>query len=86
MAACDILHGVVVLVVSHAAGAVNDKAALSQKLQSLGARVAARLSKGVSHVVFRRRPHATPQQREEEDCDLRSLYARAAKVCTASVL
>ena len=80
MAGCGILEGVVVLVVSHAAGAVNDKAALTQKLESLGGRVVARFSKEVSHVVFRRSTHASPQEREEEDCDLRSLYARAAKV------
>jgi hypothetical protein len=81
------LEGVTVLIVSYAS-ALNDKAALTLKLESLGARVAARFSKEVSHVVFRRRPQASPAEREEEDCDLRSLYQRAAKValCTKVTL
>ena len=74
------LEGVVAFVLSHAAGALDDKAALTQKLESLGARIAARFSREVSHVVFRRKAQATPAEKEEEECDLRSLFTRAAKV------
>ena len=77
------LEGVVVFILSHAAGALDDKAALTQKLETQSARVAARFSREVSHVVFRRKAQATAAEKEAEDNDLRSLFTRAAKVCMA---
>lgn len=76
-----ILSDVVALVVCCTAqGSVDDKKALTRKLESLGAVVNARFGKGVTHVVFRRSPHASSGQKQDDDEELRGLYAKAEKV------
>ena len=74
------LTGVVAHIVSHAVGVVNDKAALTQRLTSMGAAVASRFSGLVTHVIFRRKPQATKEERLAEDQALWELYARIDKV------
>ena len=74
------LTGVVAHIVSHAVGVVNDKAALTQRLTSMGANVASRFSGLVTHVIFRRKPQATKEERLAEDQALWELYARIDKV------
>ncbi|BDA45519.1 probable microcephalin at C-terminar half [Coccomyxa sp. Obi] len=75
-----ILSDVVALVVCTAQGSVDDKKALTRKLESLGAVVNARFGKGVTHVVCRRSiPHASPGQKQNDDEELRGLYAKAEK-------
>lgn len=76
-----ILSDVVALVVCCTAqGSVDDKKALTRKLESLGAVVNARFGKGVTHVVFRRSPHAPSGQKQNDDEELRGLCAKAEKV------
>lgn len=75
MAELDILDGVVAYVYGDAAGGV------STKLRQLGASIAARLSKDVSHVVFHRSLEPTPEARVAEDAELRALFEKGNKVC-----
>lgn len=56
--------------------------AVLAKLKGLGARVAARLSKDVTHIIFQRKLQATLAERTAEDADLRSIYDKVAKVET----
>ena len=74
------LKGVVALIVSHSNSVVNDKAALTLRLTGMGATVASRFSGLVTHIIFRRKPHATEDNRFEEDQALFDLYARIDKV------
>ena len=74
------LNGVVALIVSHADGVVNDKAALTQRLTAMGASVAGRFSGLVTHIIFRRKPQATPEERLAEGQALWELCARIDKV------
>ena len=76
-AACDILDGVVAFVCGDAAGGV------ATKLRQLGASIAARLSKDVTHVVFHRSLEPSPEAREAEDAELRALFEKGNKVCGA---
>ncbi|CAL8470888.1 g10430 [Coccomyxa elongata] len=79
-AKAGILSDVIALVVCCTAqGSVDDKKALARKLESLGAVVNARFGKGVTHVVFRRSPHASSGQKQDDDEELRGLYAKAEK-------
>lgn len=76
-----VLSDVIALVICCTAqGSVDDKKALTRKLESLGATVNARFGRGVTHVVFRRNPHASPGQKQDDDEELRGLYAKAEKV------
>ena len=74
------LKGVVALIVSHSNSVINDKAALTLRLTGMGAAVASRFSGLVTHIIFRRKPHATEDDRFEEDQALFDLYARIDKV------
>ena len=80
------LTGVIAHIVSHADGVINDKAAFTQRLTSMGAAVASRFTGLVTHVIFRRKPQATREERLAEDKTLWELYARIDKVCTLAVL
>ena len=62
------------------AGPVDTKQVLARKLEGLGARIAARLGKEVTHVVFQRQRNADRQEQQAEDWELRSLFERSAKV------
>lgn len=53
---------------------------LAEKLESLGARVATRLGKEVTHIIFQRQRSADAQEQEAEDSELQLLYDKAAKV------
>ena len=53
---------------------------LTQKLEKLGARVAARLGKEITHIIFQRQRGSDKQEQDLEDIELRSLHDRAAKV------
>ena len=74
------LGDVVALVVSRPLGPVDTKQAISKKLESMGARVAHRVSKEVTHIIFHRQRAADEQQQLTENSELRSLYAKTAKV------
>ena len=74
------LKGVVALIVSHSNSVINDKAALTRRLTGMGAAVAGRFSGLVTHIVFRRKPHANKEDRFAEDQALFDLYARIDKV------
>ena len=74
------LKGVVALIVSYSNSVINDKAALTLRLTGMGAAVASRISGLVTHIIFRRKPHATDDDRFEEDQALFDLYARLDKV------
>ena len=74
------LKGVVALIVSYSNSVVNDKAALTLRLTGMGAAVASRFSGLVTHIIFRRKPHATEEDRFGEDQALFDLYARIDKV------
>lgn len=78
------LTGVIAHIVSHANGIVNDKAAFTQRLSSMGAAVASRFTGLVTHVIFRRKPQATKEERLAEDEALWELHTRIDKVCTSS--
>ena len=80
------LKGVVALIVSHSNSVVNDKAALTLRLAGMGAAVASRFSGLVTHIIFRRKPHATEDDRFGEDQALFDLYARIDKVRLLAVL
>jgi hypothetical protein len=58
----------------------NQRLALVSRLRTLGAQIAARLGREVSHVVFSRAAGPTPEQKTQEDADLRTLFDRARKV------
>ena len=75
MAECDILDGVVAYVYGDGLGGV------STKLRQLGAQIASRLSKDVSHVVFHRSLEPTAEARAAEDAELRALFEKGNKVC-----
>jgi hypothetical protein len=68
------LSGVVVYV---ACAHPEQRLALVSRLRSLGAQIASRVHKQVSHVVFAGLPAA---QRAQEDAELRELFDRAHKV------
>lgn len=53
---------------------------LVSRLRSLGAQIAPRLGREVSHVVFSRIAVPTPEQKTKEDIELRTLFDRARKV------
>lgn len=74
------LDDVVALVVSRPLGPVNTKQVLTERLQSLGAKIAGRLSKEVTHIIFQRQRFADADEHSAEDSDLRALYDRTAKV------
>ena len=72
-----ILAGVVVYV---SCGHNEQRMALLSRLRGLGAQIAQRLGKEVSHVVFSRSAGPTPEQKMQEDVELRYLFDRARKV------
>ena len=80
MSSTECLSGVVAYIVSHSDGVVNDKAALTQRLASMGATVAGRFSGLVTHIIFRRKPHASNEERLAEGQALFDLYNRIDKV------
>jgi hypothetical protein len=67
-------------IVSHSDGVVNDKAALTQRLASMGATVAGRFSGLITHIIFRCKPHASKEERLAEGQSLFELYKRIDKV------
>ncbi|KAK9845443.1 hypothetical protein WJX81_006533 [Elliptochloris bilobata] len=79
MAKQPALEGVVALVVARSSDAIDYRKVLEARLAGLGAGVAARFSREVTHVVFRR-DRCT--EREAEDAHLRELHERAAKAGT----
>ena len=89
MSSTECLCGVVAYIVSHSDGVVNDKAALTQRLASMGASVAGRFSGLVTHIIFRRKPHASKEERLAEGQALFDLYNRIDKVslplCSARI-
>jgi hypothetical protein len=76
------LDGVVAYV---SCGQNEQRLALVSRLRGLGAQIAPRLSKDVSHVVFWRIPVPTPEQKTQEDVELKSLFDRARKVRDAAL-
>lgn len=54
--------------------------ALVSRLKSLGAQIASRLGKEVSHIVFSRGAKLNADERVQEDAELRALFDRARKV------
>ncbi len=70
------LEGVVALVIARSSDAIAYRKVLEARLAGLGARVAVRFGREVTHIVFRR-DRAT--EREAEDAHLRELYNRSAK-------
>lgn len=80
MSSTQCLSGVVAHIVSHSDGVVNDKAALTQRLASMGATVAGRFSGLVTHIIFRRKPHASNEERLAESQALFDFYNRIDKV------
>ena len=73
------LEDAVVYVVSRPLGPVNTKHALTQKLESLGAKVASRWGKEVTHIVFMRQRTAGVEEQLAEDSDLRALYEKSCQ-------
>jgi len=61
-------------------GPVDTKQVLTRKLEGLGAKIAARLGKEVTHVVFQRQRNADQQEQQAEDSELRTLFDKTAKV------
>jgi hypothetical protein len=59
--------------------------ALVSKLRELGAKPAARLSKEVTHIIFRRKLNATVPERLAEDSELKDLHDRVFKVRTRAI-
>jgi hypothetical protein len=49
-------------------------------LEGLGAKIASRLGKEVTHVVFQRQRNASKQEQLAEDSELRNLFEKTAKV------
>ncbi len=82
MAASAALAGVTALVVARSGDAVDYRRVLEARLASLGARVAQRLGREVTHVVFRRDCGA---ERAAEDAHLRELFERAARAQARTV-
>jgi protein tyrosine/serine phosphatase len=80
MSSASILGGVVATVVTFNEGLVDARAALEAKLSDLGAIVKSRFSKAVTHIIFRRRSQPSPEQKIEEDEELRKLLSLAVKV------
>lgn len=80
MASSGILNGVVALVFSLSDGCVDPRSALEAKVVALGATIRSRFSKQVTHIMFHRRPQASPEQIREEDDHLRKLQTQASKV------
>lgn len=63
------------------------RVALVSRLRALGAQIAPRLGKDVSHVVFSRTGRLSAEQRVQEDAELRALFDRARKVrCRCAML
>jgi len=62
-------------------GPVDTKQVLTKKLEGLGAKIAGRLGKEVTHVVFQRQRNADKQEQLAEDSELRNLFEKTAKVC-----
>lgn len=74
------LSDVVALVISKPLGPVDTKAAITEKLLGLGARVASRLGKEVTHIIFQRLRSADPQELLAEESELRAVYDKVSKV------
>ncbi len=83
MAGSAALTGVTALVVARSGDAVDYRRVLEARLASLGARVAQRLGREVTHVVFRRDCGA---ERAAEDAHLRELFERAARAQARTVV
>jgi len=78
--ACHALDGVVALISCRADGYLDPTPSIHAKLRSMGARVATRLGKDVTHVIFNRRLNPSAQERNLEDADLRMLYDRIGRM------
>lgn len=70
-----LLEGVVALVYAEFAS----QTALTNKLRALGARVAGRFGKEVTHIIFQRRFQPSVQEKAKEEEDLRSIYDKLSK-------
>ncbi|GLC47838.1 hypothetical protein PLESTB_000031100 [Pleodorina starrii] len=60
-------------------GDVHAHDAVTAKLKQLGCKVAARLNKDITHVIFQRKFNSTAAERKTEDEDLRKIYSRLPK-------
>ena len=75
------LTGLVVYLVKwRADGDIAFHGPLARKLSSAGAKLATRLSKEVSHIVFQQKALATPHELKLEEEQLRELYEKISKV------
>ena len=60
----------------------NAKAAITERVQKHGGRVATRLGKEVTHVVWERRSGRRPSDKAADEAELLDLYRRLEKVGT----
>ena len=74
------LEEVVALVVSRPLGPIDTKQVLTGQLERLGAKVASRLSKDVTHVIFQHQRTSDAEQLAAQDHSLRELYEKSSKV------
>lgn len=73
------LDGVVAFMCARADGNTYVQEALLAKLRALGARVAARLGRDVTHVLFQPRLCPSAEEKKAEDTELRAVYERIDK-------
>lgn len=74
-----VLRDAVVLVL-HSDAVHNAKEAIKSRVQANGGRVALRLGKDVTHVVFERRRSQRPADKQAEQAAILDLYHRLDKV------
>jgi glutamate/tyrosine decarboxylase-like PLP-dependent enzyme len=78
-AAVMALDGVVAFMCARPDGNTYVQEALLEQLRALGARVAARLGRDVTHVVFQPRLCPSAEEKKAEDTELRAVYERIDK-------
>jgi hypothetical protein len=70
----------------HVRGDGSSLGGIVAKVKLLGGKVAPRLSKEVTHIIFQRKFQPSALERSAEDAELRGLYDRVAKVCLPSAM
>lgn len=76
----DVLRGVVAYVPRRVDGDLSVHNAVTSKLSSLGAKLAGRFGKEVTHIVFLKKLLPSPKEQAQQEAALRDLYEKAEKV------
>lgn len=80
MESCEALANTLVFVPKRVDGDVSVHNAVTSKLTSLGARLASRYGKDVTHIVYLKKLLPSPQEQAQQDSNLRDLYEKIGKV------